>query len=90
MVPEEAGLMRAPISRIKGGGPEENAERLTMLLKGRGPIAETRVVALNTGALLMAAGLVDTLREGVDVALQTIASGAPHERLLAFVDATHG
>src|SRR3546814_15069483 len=55
IVPEEAGLMRAPVSTLKGGGPEENAERLKMLLMGYAFPAEAHVVALNPGALLMRA-----------------------------------
>ena len=43
---------------LKGGGPEENAERLKALLMGYGLEAETEVVALNAGALLMTAVVV--------------------------------
>ena len=89
-VPEEAGLVRAPLATLAGGGPEENAERLRMLLLGNAPAAENQVVALNAGALLMIAGLAGDLREGTDLALQALASGEPHKRLKAFVDATHG
>src|SRR3546814_3457036 len=49
IVPEEAGLMRAPVSTLKGGGPEENAERLKMLLMGYAFPEEAHVVALNAG-----------------------------------------
>ena len=61
-----------------------------MLLLGNAPAAENQVVALNAGALLMIAGLAGDLREGTDLALQALASGEPHKRLKAFVDATHG
>ncbi|HEY9555037.1 MAG TPA: anthranilate phosphoribosyltransferase [Allosphingosinicella sp.] len=90
IVPEEAGLMRAPVSTLKGGGPEENAERLKMLLMGYAFPAEAHVVALNAGALLMTAGVAESLKEGADLALQAIASGAAYKQLTAFVDATHG
>ncbi|MFC7498971.1 anthranilate phosphoribosyltransferase [Enterovirga sp. GCM10030262] len=90
IAPEEAGLARAPLATLAGGGPEENAERLRMLLLGNAPAAENQVVALNAGALLMIAGLAVDLREGTDLALQALASGEPHKRLKAFVDATHG
>ena len=90
IAPEEAGLVRAPLTTLAGGGPEENAERLRMLLLGNAPAAENQVVALNAGALLMIAGLAGDLREGTDLALQALASGEPHKRLKAFVDATHG
>jgi anthranilate phosphoribosyltransferase len=32
ITPEQAGLTRAPLISIRGGGPEENAERLKALL----------------------------------------------------------
>jgi anthranilate phosphoribosyltransferase len=89
IAPEEAGLARAPVNALKGGGPEENAERFEALLMGRAPRAETDTVALNAGALLMTAGISRTLEEGVELAAEAIASGAAYGRLRAFVDATH-
>jgi anthranilate phosphoribosyltransferase len=88
--PEDAGLGRRPVQVLRGGGPEENAERLKALLMGYGLDAETEVVALNTGALLMTAGLAGDLREGVAMALDTLRSGEAYRRLQLFVQATHG
>jgi anthranilate phosphoribosyltransferase len=89
ITPEEAGLERAPVAGLKGGGPEENAERFKALLLGYGTRAETDTVALNAGALLFTAGLAGSLREGADLAAQALAGGAAHRKLLAFVEATH-
>jgi anthranilate phosphoribosyltransferase len=89
IAPEDAGLARAPVNALKGGGPEENAERFKSLLMGYAPRAETDTVALNAGALLMTSGICRSLKEGTDLAAQAIASGAAHGRLRAFVDATH-
>jgi anthranilate phosphoribosyltransferase len=90
ITPEQAGLERRPMAVLKGGGPEENAERLKALLMGYGLDAETEVVALNAGALLMTAGLAADLREGVAQALDALRSGDAHHRLKSFVEATHG
>jgi len=90
LTPEEAGLVRAPISVVKGGDVEENAARLTALLKGEADDAESEVVAINTGALLMTAGLAADLGEGVTIALDTIRSGRGHRVLREFVEATRG
>jgi anthranilate phosphoribosyltransferase len=90
LAPEQAGLARAPLSALRGGGPAENAERLKALLLGYGTAAETAAVALNTGALLITAGLAANLLEGVDLARQAIASGEPHRRLQALVAITNG
>jgi len=89
IIPEDAGLRRRPVEALAGGGPEENGERLRALLMGCGPPAEAEVVALNTGALLMTAGLAADLREGTDLALQAIASGEPYRRLRALAEASH-
>jgi anthranilate phosphoribosyltransferase len=90
IAPEDAGLARAPVTALKGGDPEENAERFKALLSGYALRAETDTVALNTGALLLTAGISRSLKEGVDLAAQAIASGAAYGRLRAFVDATNG
>jgi len=87
--PEDAGLERAPVEAIRGGGPEENAERLKALLLGRATAAERDAVALNAGALLLTAGMAATLEEAVDVALQTIASGAASRILKGYIEISH-
>ncbi|HEY0413585.1 MAG TPA: anthranilate phosphoribosyltransferase [Allosphingosinicella sp.] len=90
IAPEDAGLERRPVDGLKGGGPEENAERLRSLLMGYGLAAETETVALNAGALLMTAGLAADLRGGTALALEALRSGEAHRRLKLFVEASHG
>lgn len=89
IVPEEAGLGRRPLDSLKGGGPEENAARMTALLQGRGSDAERDAVAFNAGALLMIAGLAADLREGAGLAADALASGEPHRILCRLVEATN-
>jgi anthranilate phosphoribosyltransferase len=89
LTPEDAGLKRRPLESLRGGGPEENAERMRALLKGEGAAAEADAVALNAGALLFAAGLAADLREGVANAGEVIASGAAYGRLKLLVEATN-
>jgi anthranilate phosphoribosyltransferase len=90
IAPEDGGLARRPLECLKGGGPEENAARMTALLKGEGSAAEAEAVALNAGALLMTAGLAADLREGVACAADALASGEPHGILCRLVEATNG
>ncbi len=45
------------------------------------PGAARDVIALNAGAALVVAGRADDLREGVELALDTIADGAAREQL---------
>lgn len=90
ITPEQAGLERMPLQQIKGGSPQENAQRLVALLSGNSGEADSAIVALNTGALLMTAGVTSTLREGTEMASDAIRSGRACDRLHAFVEASRG
>jgi anthranilate phosphoribosyltransferase len=90
ITPEQAGLERMPVQQITGGSPQENAQRLVALLGGRGREADTAVVALNAGALLMTAGVCDGLKNSVELALDAIRGGRAGATLKAFVEASRG
>jgi len=90
LTPEEAGLVRIPVDTLKGGDPEENAQRLAALLQGYGLPAEADIVALNAGALLMTAGLAADLRDGVAMAQEAMGTGEAYRRLKLFAEVTHG
>ena len=75
LVPEDAGLPRAPIAAIKGGDAEHNAAALLAMLKGE-PGAYRDTVLLNAAAALIVAGRATNLRDGVAQAAGAIASGA--------------
>jgi anthranilate phosphoribosyltransferase len=89
MSPEEAGLARAPLSVVTGGDPAENAERLRQLLDGQGSRSEQDIVALNAGALLMTAGLAETLKDGVTIAAAALASGSAGRVLDSYIEASN-
>ena len=90
LTPEQAGLERAPLTSLRGGGPEENAERLKALLMGYGTQAERNAVALNAGALLMTAGKAEDLKEGVDLALRALGSGRALTVLKGLAEISNG
>jgi anthranilate phosphoribosyltransferase len=90
LTPEQAGLRRLPVERIVGGTPRENAARLSQLLGGKAREADSSIVALNAGALLMTARRAADLRTGVAMALDAMASGEAKELLDRFVEATRG
>jgi anthranilate phosphoribosyltransferase len=46
------------------------------------------IVALNAAGALLAADIVDTMQEGVDLAMKTIASGAAKQKLSEFIHLT--
>jgi anthranilate phosphoribosyltransferase len=88
ITPEEAGLRRAPVEHVAGGSPEENAVRLRAILSNRGRSTNIDIVALNTAALLLTAGLAGNLRQGVAMALDAIQSGRAVRLLDDFIEAS--
>jgi anthranilate phosphoribosyltransferase len=75
IMPEDAGLPRAPISAIRGGEAAVNAAALGAVLRGAaGPYRDT--VLLNAGAALVVADRADTVRDGVALAATSIDGGA--------------
>ena len=87
VMPEEAGLGRAPVSAILGGDAAANAEAMLALLRGEeGAYRDT--VLLNAAAGLVVAGRVEGLREGVAVAAASLDAGAAMGALVRLRAAT--
>lgn len=87
LTPEQLGFKRAKISEIKGGTPHENAADIIRILKGnKGPKRD--IVVMNSAAALMVGGKVADLEDGIELAQQTIDSGAAINKLKAFVQAS--
>lgn len=77
----EVGLDEAETDAFTGGDGEDNAALIVRILEGVESGPRHDVVALNAGAALFVAGRADDLRGGVELAAQTIASGAARELL---------
>jgi anthranilate phosphoribosyltransferase len=77
----EVGLTAAETEAFSGGSSEDNAALIVRILEGAEPGPRHDVVALNAGAALVVAGRADDLRGGVELAAETIASGAAREQL---------
>ena len=78
--PEDAGLPVHPLEAIKGDTPEYNAAALAALLDGT-PSAYRDSVLLNSAAAFVIADKACTLKEGVEIAAQSIDSGKAREKL---------
>lgn len=88
LAPEDAGLVRAPIEAIRGGGAEVNAAALLATLKGaRGPFRDT--VLFNAGAALVVAGCAESARDGAERAAAALDSGAALAALEALRRESH-
>ena len=72
--PEDAGLSVHPFNDIVGGTPAQNADAMRALLDGQ-PGAYRDAVLLNAAAALFVADKETDLREGAEMARDSIDSG---------------
>ena len=87
--PEDFGLTRCQKEDLVGGTPEQNAAITRAVLSGeKGPKRDA--VLLNTAAALKIAGKVSNIGEGVQLAAQTIDSGAAKAQLEQFIRLSNG
>jgi anthranilate phosphoribosyltransferase len=78
--PEDAGLPLHRFAEILGGTPEENGAAFRALLDGQ-PSAYRDAVLLNSAAALIVADKTDSLKTGVEIARESIDSGAAKSKL---------
>ncbi|MFT9817602.1 anthranilate phosphoribosyltransferase [Lysinibacillus sp. NPDC056185] len=84
LTPEDAGLSYAPIEAIRGGNADENAAIMRKLLAGE-QSAYFDTVLLNAGIGLFSYGISETVKEGVEMAKDSIFSGRALQKLEAVV-----
>ena len=83
--PEEMNLPQFDNSCIKGGDSKENGEILVKVLKGhKGAHRDT--VVLNAGIGIFTAGKADSIKEGIELAKESIDTGAAYEKLTALIE----
>lgn len=88
ITPEDFGLARSKLEKIKGGTPLENAAITRRVLLGKkGPARD--VVVLNAGAAICAAGLAENLAKGVKMAQEAIDSGKALAKLNQLVEVSN-
>jgi len=84
ITPEQFGFERGDVATLAVDGAEQSLAVIKNVLDNSpGPALD--IVALNAGAAIYAAGLADSLDQGMDQAKATIASGAAREKLDALV-----
>jgi anthranilate phosphoribosyltransferase len=76
------------VDQLAGGTPERNAELLRAIFAGeQGP--RTDLATINAGAAIYAAGMVESIAEGVEAARQALADGAASSALERYLEASH-
>jgi anthranilate phosphoribosyltransferase len=88
LTPEEIGASRHSIEEIAGGDARENA-RIAREVLGGAIGARGEIVVANAGAALYVAGTAATIREGVELARESIASGQAIAKLQELVRVTN-
>jgi anthranilate phosphoribosyltransferase len=92
LAPEDIGLARHSLEQLAGGDARENAAIARQILAGAPSPqngAKHDVVIANAGAALYVAGLAPSIREGVVLARESIASGAAAAKLQELIAATN-
>jgi len=78
--PETFGMRCAPLEAIRGGDATENAGHIRRILDGeRGPRRD--IVVMNAAAALVAAGVAENFREGVEKCGKAIDTGSAKGKL---------
>lgn len=86
--PEDAGLPAYPFEAIQGGTPAENAVAFRALLGGaKGGFRDA--VLLNAAAALVVADRAKTLKEGVEIACESLDSGKAKAKIEALARLTN-
>jgi anthranilate phosphoribosyltransferase len=88
--PMALGFAGAHITDLQGGEPAENAAILRGVLAGEVDGPKHDVVVLNSGAALLAGGIVPDLQTGIAQARDIIDSGAALAKLNEFIAYTQG
>ena len=85
----DTGLPVTPIEAVRGGGKAANAKTMRSLLGGEGgPVRD--YVLLNSAGVLLVGDLVKNIRAGVQLAAQTIDSGAAKDRMEFMIELSQG
>ncbi|WP_227370862.1 anthranilate phosphoribosyltransferase [Halomonas sp. M20] len=84
ITPEELGIERQPLDPLKALTSEDSLRLVKEALMGEGAAAD--IVALNAGAALYAADIADSIKEGVALAQDAMASKLALEKMKELTD----
>jgi anthranilate phosphoribosyltransferase len=87
--PLSVGIPRCELVDLKGGGPQENAEKFRQVLEGGDHTdAKRDAIVLNAGFGCYVYGLTDSIEEGCKLARVTLEAGKAAEKLKEWIDAS--
>jgi anthranilate phosphoribosyltransferase len=88
IVADDLGLARAPQAAVLGGDVAANVATVRAILDGADQGPKRDIVLLNAAAALLAADKAGDLREGLEQARASLASGAARERMEGMIAAS--
>jgi anthranilate phosphoribosyltransferase len=89
ITPESLGLPERSRDEVRGGDPQQNAALLRAILGGEQDGAPADMVAANAGAALYVTGHAATLKDGAQLARETLRSGKALGTLEALAATSH-
>ncbi len=87
ITPEDFGLVRNAANGVQGGSPEENAQIVKDVLGGQKSPARDFVIA-NAACGFVVGGAAQSLKEGAELAAESIDSRKANEKLQALIEMT--
>lgn len=79
--PGDIGLRTYPLEEFKGGDPQENAEILINIFKGKGTPAQVDILSLNSAFGLLVLGRIKDVKKGFDMVKTHILEGKVYQFL---------
>ncbi|HEX4950148.1 MAG TPA: anthranilate phosphoribosyltransferase [Blastocatellia bacterium] len=89
LTPEEFGLSKVSLDKLRGGSAAENAELILAVLRAERSDEALDLVLINAAAALFLVGQAPTPYDAKNLAHQTIVSGASFAKLQAFQQFSH-
>ena len=89
ITPEEYGFTRGEKKEIVGGTPQENGKTLIDILTGKERGSKRDIVLMNAGAGFLAAGKVEHLKDGIEMAREILDSGKAYETLQKVIEVSN-
>ena len=83
--PQALGIEPCAPEQLRGGSPEQNAAVIRAIFSGETRGATRDAILLNAAGAIAAGGHADDLRDGLELARETVDSGAAAERLEALI-----
>ena len=89
LTPADFGMKYHTLEAIRGGEPEEYRRITENLLAGKGTDAQQTAIAINLAPLLKMGGLVENLKQGAEMAIETLRSGDALDKVTQLATLSH-